>query len=221
MTVVNSIKNITKLPFFTRRWPRVSSIEIAVNTRYNLPHITIDKGTINRHLGKCDPNVDNLSHSHESGIYRVRKNNEYHYYFDSASKLAPTFPNFRDRMAWNTIDKIDSECLDEYINHLSHLKERERTKKRKRLDSIDHISITKMHELKTDEIVKRHIENNDIIHSISYWDSPEAQLLFCPKNNETVINYLCRRETLLRVALADDDELDHIVNDPKLLAKTA
>ena len=96
LTLIHSIQNITKLPFFARRWSRVSSLENAVKTRYKLPHMTVNKATINRHLGKHEPSIDNLVNINNSGIYRVKKNRDYYYYFDTLSKSPPSFPTFKD-----------------------------------------------------------------------------------------------------------------------------
>ena len=219
LTLIHSIQNITKLPFFARRWSRVSSLENAVKTRYKLPHMTVNKATINRHLGKHEPSIDNLVNINNSGIYRVKKNRDYYYYFDTLSKSPPSFPTFKDKESWEAIDTIDSKRLQEYIDHLNFLKSKERPNKRKRLDDIDHIGISKMHEINTNELITAHLATNDNYSTLSYFDSPEAKLLFSPKNNETVKDCLICRESLLRSALTDDMVLDHIVNDSKLLCK--
>ena len=47
----------------------------------------------------------------------------------------------------------------------------------------------------------------------SYWNSPEAKKLFNPGNDDTVMEYLARRDTLLWRESVNDDVLCTLVDD--------
>ena len=95
LTITKFIQNITKLPYFTHRWTHLNSLHDVLKTRYKLADMTVKNATINRHLGKTDPNIDNLSYRHESGIYRLKKGKDYYFYFYYSGNDAPKFPPLR------------------------------------------------------------------------------------------------------------------------------
>ena len=54
---------------------------------------------------------------------------------------------------------------------------------------------------------------NESIPSNNYWNSPEANHLFMPRNDETVLEAFVRRDKLLAAAAFDNDVLMTILHD--------
>ena len=81
------------------------------------------------------------------------------------------------------------------------------------MDDIDRLDIEVHNENETTKIAASHASNFISKHNVSYWDSLEAQYLFCPKNNETVQECLNLRDVILKSASFDDESLVNIITD--------
>ena len=103
LTVQKAVENISKTIYFSKRWSSISSITTALRERYKLADIELSKATIQRHMGKLDPEIALLSFKHPSGVYRGRNNKESYYFFQKPSLDPPFFPSPLDKETWDTI----------------------------------------------------------------------------------------------------------------------
>ena len=66
-------RNILKDPSFVNRWVPLISIKKGLELRYKFnTTYPITKLTLSRAIGKIEPMIENLVHSHPSGLYRAK-----------------------------------------------------------------------------------------------------------------------------------------------------
>ena len=186
----------------------------AVTSRYKLKFLTVNKAQLNRQMSKLDPDIDNLSLRHQSGIYRTEKSKEKYYFFQDPNLDPPHLPNAYSVDVWKDISSRDSQQLKLYLDSLSRINSLCPNPKKRKLDEID--MMDNYHQLKesTIEIAKLHSSRKVEDQYCSYWSSPEAMALFRPKNGESVTRCLVRRHDLLLRAMINDEVLSSICDMP-------
>ena len=107
LTLQKAVKNLMKTTHFTNRWVKLSSIEKAIKTRYQLTGIVVSKATISRHLGKLEPDIDNMQFPHYSGVYRNRHLDDTYLYFQVPPTSPPYIPPPFTKPEWNHINEIE------------------------------------------------------------------------------------------------------------------
>ena len=137
LTIRLAVKNIGKTIYFTKRWCKVKSLVTAIKTRYKLADIDVNSRLLSIAIGKGEPSLDDLHYSHPSGIYCGKQRMESYYFFQRPSLDPPFFPSPKSVDEWVEIDKVDSQQLEKYLSSLEKLESLSRSKKRKRLDSVD------------------------------------------------------------------------------------
>ena len=85
--------------------------------------------------------------------------------------------------------------------------------KRKRLDDVDIIDKNVDTKSITDTIAEKHAKAIMSAKAFSYWDSPEAYLLFVPLKGESVHGCLRRRNRILVEASRNDNALHQLLSD--------
>ena len=86
LTLQKAVKNVSRIVYFADRWVGVTTLVTAVSTRYKLEGFVVSKATVSRHLGKMEPDIDNLSFKHNSGVFRGVKQREFYYFFQDPMK---------------------------------------------------------------------------------------------------------------------------------------
>ena len=194
---------------FRDRWTSNLSLAKAVSCRYKLEGITTTKLAISKAVGKLDTSMDDLTIKNLAGVYSGRFNTDRYFFFQKPSLDPPYFPPTNtNNTVWNVIKSVDKRNVEIYLANIEKLQSRVRVNKRKRLDSIDiydNISTT------SDKTKKGVVDDaKKIIGSIpsnNYWNSPDANHLFMPRNDETVLEAFVRRDKLLAAAAFDNDVL--------------
>ena len=65
------VKNLARDGSFLNRWVSANSIFPVISVRYQFDtSLTISKATLSRDMGKIDPDIDNQTIKHGTGIYR-------------------------------------------------------------------------------------------------------------------------------------------------------
>ena len=153
--------------------------------RYSLTNLVVNKQTISRHVGKLDPDIDNLSTKHQSGVYRGKFKHESFYFFQKGYKDPPYFPPPIDKQAWRRIRDEDICQVELYLQSLDNIDELKRNSKRQRLDNVYIIDKIQQITKTTEKIAKK--DAVEVINTKKswYWDSPEAKILFNPRDEES------------------------------------
>ena len=104
----NSVKNVTTDNAFRNWWARVFSLYSTLKNRYKLEQLNVLITLISRALGQLDPNLDDLTCCHQSGIYKGKYTQEYYWCFQYDDKAPPKFPQTRNnKHIWDKINDVD------------------------------------------------------------------------------------------------------------------
>ena len=91
-----------------------------LSIRYKLENLTISKATISRALDKINPNINDLTLKHQSGIYRGANREETYYFFQYSVLDPPIFPYIKNNEAvWESIIRFDRIKVDGYIGRIT------------------------------------------------------------------------------------------------------
>ena len=210
LTLQKAVRNVMNSVHFSNRWVKLSSVERAVKTRYQLTGMVVSKATISRHVGKLEPDISNLQYKHHSGIYKSTHLNDTYFFFQDPPASPPLIPPPYVKPEWDKIVEIDNERLQIYISQIQQMENRHRPNKKRRMDDIDVLDSYNLLRNQSISIASQHAQTAP---QHNYWDSPEAKLLFNPNPNENTLDCLIRRVTLLANAVSDDDVLKHLIND--------
>ena len=144
-------------------------------------------------------NILNLNEKNSSGIYSGLHSQVRYFFFQNPTLDPPCFPPPRRcKLEWDEIISVDDKNIIIYLNNLTKIKERARPNERVRPDDIDiYDNVTSS----SAKVAKMAIEDGKKIVALEplslYWDSPEAFRLFKPKEGESVIECLSRRDRIL------------------------
>ena len=223
--VIDAINAVTSDISFRDRWFSIHSMAKAVKCRYHFEStLTVTNSILSRALGKIDPMIDMQGVHHQSGLYRGKVGTETFIFVQDGPKPPPIFPSVRgSSQLWDKIRMKDASETDNYVLRMENIRSRARGTKRSKCDNLDI-------RIKNDKLeykaVQAALESDFNDESMwSYWKSPEAIKLFNPGKNETVMECLARRDTLLWRASVDDDILctliDELTNPEELTVKQA
>ena len=101
------------------------------------------------------------------------------------------------------IDKVNKTMFDSFVEKKRTLAGRERATKKRRLDEVQ--TGLQIHQQKQSHKLKDPPPTND--KRDHYWVSKDAENLFCPLPEESVVECLLRRDSVLMEAITDDDVL--------------
>ena len=118
LTLQKAVQNVTKSIYFTNRWCSSTSMLSAVTSCYKLNFLSVTKASLNCQMNKLDPDIDNLSFRHHSGIYRGERSKEKYYFFQDP-KLDPLrFPDPNSVDCWKDISSRDLKQLQLFLDSL-------------------------------------------------------------------------------------------------------
>ena len=205
VTIQKAANNIAKSIYFSKRWCRSSSLVEAISKRYKLANILVNTKSLSMAMSKLEPFLSDSQQHHTTGIYRGYRCHKAYYYFQGKSCAPPFTPPANDKTAWSAIDGIDDKMLQEYLENNDKFRNHDRIIKKRRLDDVDIIDNQTITKIETDRIICKNREESRYVITSTYWDSTEAKILFRPKENETVLNCLRRREEILLQACLSDE----------------
>ena len=102
--------------------------------------------------------------------------------------------------------------LLKYLEDHENFQSYDRIKKKRRLDNVDIIDKQFFTKLETERIICKNVQEGRYVINSTYWDSPEAKILFKPNENESVQSCLRRREEILLEACLNDDAMILLTN---------
>ena len=104
---------------FCDRWAIATFLEKAVNTRYKFENITVTTAIITKALSRLEPNIQDLSYTHNSGVYSGMLNHNLYFFFQDGNIQYPYFPPPRNQSQWDKMRDVDFIKLEEYINRVT------------------------------------------------------------------------------------------------------
>ena len=205
---------------FRNRWARCSSIKAAVEKRYELSNVDISKKNISIAVGKLESCSSNLQAKNSSGIYSGVRRHERYFWFQDKDKPPPIFPRIgRNNDEWLRVDEEDRDRLEGYMARISRQADMRRESKKRRLDAIDIYDMNNDNHKKIKSLASNTINSSSFNFKFDFWDSPEAHKLFNVGNDDSVLQVLVDRCSLLSKSSFDDSVLISILHDVNDIAE--
>ena len=168
---------------------------------------------ISKAVWEIDPGITNLHVNTLCGIYSGYERTMTYFFFQDPVMDPSLFPPIRNNnVVWDRIRLVDADNITLFLEKLRKKNESLRPNKRPRLyevDIYDNISATSAKVMKLAASDAKEIVST--IPSTLYWDTPEVSKLFKPRDGETVVDCLLRRDQLLASAAFGNDKLMTIV----------
>ena len=99
-----------------------------MQTRYTLEHCNTSLSYVSKAMSKLEPDIENRSSVHASGIYKGKHSKQLYFFFQNGILDPPTFPDTKqaNQDEWDMINLVDQRKLEANISRITTTESRVR-----------------------------------------------------------------------------------------------